>query len=48
VAEAMLRYYDIGVTTLLLRGFDPLNDALAFGEELLPRVRAGVAERDGR
>ena len=26
VAEAMLRYYDIGVTTLLLKGFDPLAD----------------------
>jgi hypothetical protein len=23
VVEAMLRYYDIGITTLLLKGFDP-------------------------
>jgi alkanesulfonate monooxygenase len=48
VAEAMLRYYDIGVTTLLLKGFDPLEDAAEYGKELLPRVRAGVAERDAK
>jgi alkanesulfonate monooxygenase len=46
VADAMLRYYDIGCTTLLLKGFDPLEDAVDYGKELLPRVRAGVAERD--
>jgi alkanesulfonate monooxygenase len=46
VAEAMLRYYDIGITRLLLRGFDPLEDAEDFGRRLLPLVRAGVAERD--
>ncbi len=48
VAEAMLRYYDLGCTTLLLRGFEPLDDAAAFGKELLPMVRAGAAERDAR
>ncbi|MDA8341522.1 MAG: LLM class flavin-dependent oxidoreductase, partial [Actinomycetota bacterium] len=45
VAEAMLRYCDLGVTTLLLRGFDPVADAVAFGEELLPRLRAGTRRR---
>jgi len=45
VAEAMLRYCDLGVTTLLLRGFDPVADAVAFGEELLPRLRAGAHHR---
>ncbi len=45
VAEAMLRYYDIGVTTLLLKGFDPLADAVDFGERLLPRLRDGVSRR---
>jgi alkanesulfonate monooxygenase len=48
VAEAMLRYYDIGCSTLLLKGFDPLDDAVTFGKELLPLVRAGAAERDAR
>jgi alkanesulfonate monooxygenase len=46
VAEAMLRYYDIGITTLLLKGFDPLADAIDFGKRLLPLVREGAAKRD--
>jgi alkanesulfonate monooxygenase len=46
VAEAMLRYYDLGVTTLLLKGFDPLADVIDFGKELLPLVRQGVSARD--
>jgi alkanesulfonate monooxygenase len=46
VAESLLDYYDIGCTTLLIRGFDPLNDALDYGRELIPRVRAEVARRD--
>jgi alkanesulfonate monooxygenase len=46
VAEALLDYYDIGCTTLLIRGFDPLNDALEYGRELIPLVRAAVARRD--
>jgi alkanesulfonate monooxygenase len=46
VAEAMLRYYDIGITTLLLKGFDPLADAVEFGDRLLPLIREGAAARD--
>jgi alkanesulfonate monooxygenase len=46
VAEAMLRYYDIGITTLLLKGFDPLADAIDFGERLVPLLREGAASRD--
>jgi alkanesulfonate monooxygenase len=45
VADAMLKYYDIGVSAFVLKGFDPLEDARAFGSELLPRVRQGVARR---
>ena len=49
VAEAMLRYYDLGISTLLLKGFDPLADAIDFGERLLPLVRQGAgAARRGR
>jgi alkanesulfonate monooxygenase len=48
VAEAMLRYYDIGVTTLLLKGFDPLVDTIDFGERLLPLLRTGCATRDAK
>jgi alkanesulfonate monooxygenase len=46
VAEAMLRYYDLGITTLLLKGFDPLADVIEFGKELVPLVRQGVSARD--
>lgn len=46
VAEAMLRYYDLGITTLILKGFDPLPDAVDFGEKLLPLIRAGADQRD--
>jgi len=46
VADAILDYYDIGITTFLIRGFDPLEDAIAYGRELIPRVRALVAARE--
>jgi alkanesulfonate monooxygenase len=46
VARAMLDYVDIGVTTLLIRGYDPLDDAVDYGRQLLPLVRAEVARRD--
>jgi len=46
VADALLDYYDLGVTTFLIRGFDPLDDAIDYGRELIPRVRAAVAARD--
>jgi alkanesulfonate monooxygenase len=45
VAESMLDYLDIGVTTLLIRGYDPLDDAIAYGE-VISLVRAEVARRD--
>lgn len=45
VAEAVAEYYDLGVSTFLFRGFDPLRDAAEYGQELLPRVRALVAAR---
>ncbi len=47
VAEALLDYVDLGVSTLLIRGYDPLEDAVDYGRELIPRVRAGVLEREG-
>ena len=45
VAEAMLRYCDLGISTLLLKGFDPVPDAVDYGKELLPLVREGAARR---
>jgi alkanesulfonate monooxygenase len=46
VAEAMLRYYDLGITALVLKGFDPLADAVDFGKQLVPILREGAAKRD--
>ncbi len=45
VADSMLDYVDLGISTFLIRGFDPLIDAVQYGRELIPRVRALVAER---
>jgi alkanesulfonate monooxygenase len=46
VAESLLDHYDAGASTVLIRGFDPLQDAIEFGRELVPLVRAGVEHRD--
>ena len=48
VADAMLDYYRLGITTFLIRGFDPLLDAFLYGRDLLPRVRALVARETGQ
>ena len=45
VAEALLDYVDIGVTTLLIRGYDPFDDAVDYGD-VVRAVRAEVAARD--
>jgi alkanesulfonate monooxygenase len=46
VADAILRYYRLGVTSFLMRGFDPLADATEFGRDLIPRIKAGALEID--
>lgn len=46
VADAFLDYYDLGIDHFLIRGFDPLGDAIQYGEQLLPLVRERVARRD--
>ena len=48
VAQALLDYVDIGVTTLLIRGYDPYDDAIDYGRHLLPLVRDEVARREQR
>jgi alkanesulfonate monooxygenase len=48
VAAALLEYYQLGVTTFLIRGFDPLEDAIDYGRELIPLVRREVAGRETR
>jgi alkanesulfonate monooxygenase len=46
VADALLDYYDLGITTFLIRGFDPLEDAADYGRALLPLTRELVAARE--
>jgi alkanesulfonate monooxygenase len=48
VAEAILKYYTLGVGSFLIRGFDPFNDTVEFGRELIPRIKAGAIEIDQR
>jgi alkanesulfonate monooxygenase len=45
VTESLLAYLDVGVTTILIRGYDPLEDAQAYGE-VISLVRREVAARD--
>ncbi len=45
VAEAMCDYYDLGITTFLIRGFDPLADNIGYGRDLLPLVRQMIEQR---
>jgi alkanesulfonate monooxygenase len=46
VARAMLEYYKLGATSLLIRGYDPRPDAVQYGEELIPRLRELVSAHD--
>jgi len=45
VAEVFADYYDLGVSRFLIRGFDPLIDAIDYGRELIPRTRELIAHR---
>ncbi len=45
VAEVFGDYYDLGVSHFLIRGFDPLIDAIEYGRELIPLTRKLIAER---
>jgi alkanesulfonate monooxygenase len=46
VGESLLAYHELGVTTFLIRGFDPLEDAIDYGRELIPFVRREIARRE--
>lgn len=46
IVQALLDYYDIGVTTFLNRGYDPLHDALDYGRWIIPAVREEVRRRE--
>lgn len=46
VAEALLAYVDLGFEALLIRGFYPLEDAIEYGRELIPLLRAELRRRE--
>jgi alkanesulfonate monooxygenase len=46
VAQAMLKYYRLGITSFLIRGFDPVADVTEFGRELIPRLKSGALDID--
>ena len=48
VAQAFADYHALGVTTFLIRGFDPLEDAAEYGRALLPKTRTLLEARVGQ
>jgi alkanesulfonate monooxygenase len=44
VADALLAYIRLGISTVLIRGFDPLGDAVDYGRELIPRLREATRD----
>ena len=39
VADSLLKYFDLGGDTFIIRGFDPIADAKEYGEDLIPLIR---------
>lgn len=46
IVDALMDYYDAGVTAFILRGFHPTEDAIRIGRDIIPLFRKRVAERD--
>jgi alkanesulfonate monooxygenase len=46
IIESLLAYADIGVTTFLSRGYDPLHDAIDYGRYIIPAVREEIRRRE--
>jgi alkanesulfonate monooxygenase len=46
IIAALLAYADIGVTTFLNRGYDPLHDAIDYGRYIIPAVRQEFSRRE--
>jgi alkanesulfonate monooxygenase len=43
VADALMRYVDLGCDRLLIRGFNPYADCVDYGRELIPLLRTRTA-----
>lgn len=48
VAQALGEYYKLGVSTFLIRGFDPLNDTIEYGKTLIPAIHRQIERLDTR
>jgi hypothetical protein len=48
VADSLLSYYRLGVSSFLKRGFDPVSDTIEFGRELIQHLKAAALEIDQR
>ena len=46
IVQSLLDYYDLGVTTFLNRGYEPLYDAIDYGRWIIATVREEVRKRD--
>jgi alkanesulfonate monooxygenase len=46
IIEALLNYYDLGVTTFLSRGYEPLFDAIDYGRWIIGSLREEVRHRE--
>jgi alkanesulfonate monooxygenase len=46
VVAALLDYADLGVTTFLNRGYDPLYDAVDYGRWIIPVVKEELQRRE--
>lgn len=46
LVDALMDYYRAGVSGFILRGFDPVEDVIAIGRDIIPAFRAAVAQYD--
>lgn len=46
LVDALMDYYRAGVSAFILRGFDPVEDVIAIGRDLIPALRQAVADHD--
>jgi alkanesulfonate monooxygenase len=43
VAESLIAYHRVGASAFIIRGFDPLQDAIDWGKDLIPIVRESAS-----
>ena len=48
VADALVDCYRLGISTVRIRGVDPLPDGDEYGRDLIPLVRERSAREDAR